>query len=168
MEHAVDLIDEGVLDVYKMKILIQMCWLLTIWSSTSYKTIRNNWETTGIVSAYDTDAAASPAPVETENIASLENFTQIVVSTQSRRVRVDEIIMKDDEIGSTQVYSDINMVTNIVSAVVEEEDASATFEEFEHGMDPPGKQLTSLAHLKRSCVAHGLNDLHLVVGLRGL
>lgn len=168
MEHAVDMLDEGVLDVYKIDILTAMRWLSSIWSSISDETIRNCWGTTGIVPAYDTDAAPSTLPVDAEDIASLESFIQIVVPTASRRVTVDELMSWDDEIDSTQVYSDDDMVANIVSAGSEEEDASATVEESEHDIGPLGKQLASLAHVKRICVAHGLDDPHLLAGLRGL
>lgn len=123
--------------------------------------IRNYRETTGIVSAYDTDAVPSTPPVDAEDIASLNDFIQIVFPTASRRVTADVVMGLDDETNSTQVYSDDDMVANIVSAGVEEEDASAIVEDSEQDICPLGMQLAPLPHVKRICVSHVLDDPHL-------
>lgn len=53
MEHVVELLDVGVLEIYKIDISTAVKWLTTVWHNVSEECMRNFWGTTGIVPAFD-------------------------------------------------------------------------------------------------------------------
>lgn len=106
MERAVDLLDVGDMDIYKIykiNILTAMRWLTNIWDDLSAATIRNCWGTTGIVPAYDTVEPTLDPDATDDDEAAIERFVQITVRIASRRIPVGELIIRDDAIECTQV-----------------------------------------------------------------
>lgn len=49
-------------------------------------------------------------------VAAIQRYVETAVLTASRRISVAELVIRDDETECTQVYSNEDMVHNIVSA----------------------------------------------------
>lgn len=120
MERAVDLLDIADMDIYKIHVVTAMRWLTNIWDALSADKIWNCWGATEIVPAYDTVEPTPDLDATDDDEEALEHYVQISVAIASRRISVGELISRDDAIECTQVYSDVDIVHNIVSAKTEQ------------------------------------------------
>lgn len=158
MERAVDLLDVGDMDIYKNDILTAMNWLTTIWKDVTEATIRNCWGTTGIVPAYDYVAPVHDRDDTEDDRAAVERFVQIAVPFSSRRIPIAELLSRDDAVECTQVYTDDDMVDNIVSADAEDSIQENDDDEGEADLGTLQEQLRAIAQVKWICDARGVAE----------
>ena len=115
-----DLLDVGIVDLYKNDILTAMRWITAVWNDISETTIRNCWGSTGIVPAYDCDDTVPQLDSSGEDIAAVQQFIEIAVPSAARRIPVEEVLLWESNMECTQVYSDEDIVADIVSAGTQE------------------------------------------------
>lgn len=172
MEHAVDLLDVGVLNIYKNDILTAMRWLETIWANVTEEIIRNCWGTTGIVPAYDTVESVS-GDDDSEDDRVIASYVARAVPHAIRRIPVSEIMQWEDGMAWTQEYTEQDMVHEIVNSATDPDDEH---EAEEDGANTPesrdlgtyAEQLKTIAQTKLICVALGIDNEPLFTALRSV
>lgn len=168
MEYAVDQLDVGATDIYKVDILLAMRWLSIAWNDISADKIRNCWGTTGIVPAYDCDTSTE----DNVTMAEIENYVGAVVP-QSRRIHVSELLTWEQEIEVTQQVSDADAVENIISsgeldAADDDCDEIGSNTESDLALGTLQNQLGTLSHAKRIMEANGVYDESVLSCIRRL
>lgn len=105
-----------------------------------------------------------------EEISAVERYAQMAVPTAARRIVVPEILSWENEMECTQVFSEEDIVSNIVLVgdIVADDEEQEDENDGTRNIGTIGEQLSYVAHVKRICTSLGVENDALLSGLREL
>lgn len=115
MDDVVDILDVGVLNIYKNEILTGMKWLNSIWNEVSQKIILSCWLTTGIVNECENDPLGIEKASLKEKETAIAKFLARAAPIASRRISVSDLLYWEEGIEWTQRYLREDMVVGVLS-----------------------------------------------------
>lgn len=157
LEHAVDLADVVVNDIYGTDILLAMRWLSSAWSEVTKKTSLNCWGTTGILSKGSLlpTVEDSKAP---DAILKMHDKTASFVSALvpvNRWIFVVALVIFDEGVDCAELASDEESVQSLVATSANNKvcknsvDDPFNYENETEGFGSIDDQLAAIAKVKR-------------------
>lgn len=147
MERAIDLVDEGISDIYRVDVLSAMLALQRIWKELPPSVMKNCWEHTGLCNStyrITEDLHASNAP----HRIGVESCVARLVPTHAR-IEISQLLNPEGENECVEEISDNSMVERVVvsndpTELSDDDDEVIPLPSFE-------EQLASVALVKRMC-----------------